>query len=42
MSPFDAREMIIKGSGTEFDPEVVDAFLTVFRRGGMEVPFVAV
>src|SRR5262245_4912512 len=42
MSPFDAREMIIRGSGTEFDPDVVDAFLTVFRRGGMEVPFVAV
>jgi putative nucleotidyltransferase with HDIG domain len=42
MTPFDAREMIIKGAGTEFDPDVVDAFITVFRRGGMEVPNVAV
>ena len=42
MTPFDARELIIRGSGTEFDPDVVDAFLTVFRRGGMEVPNVAV
>jgi putative nucleotidyltransferase with HDIG domain len=37
MSPFDVREMIVKGSGTEFDPEVVDAFLGVFSRGEMEV-----
>jgi putative nucleotidyltransferase with HDIG domain len=42
MSPFEARELIVKGSGTEFDPEVVEAFLAVFRRGEMEVPFVAV
>jgi putative nucleotidyltransferase with HDIG domain len=42
MSPFEAREMIMRSAGTEFDPEVVEAFLTVFRRGGMEVPFVAV
>ena len=40
MSPFGVRELIVKGSGTEFDPEVVDAFLAVFRRGEMEVPFV--
>ena len=42
MSPFDVREMIVRGSGTEFDPDVVDAFVTVFRRGEMEVPSVAV
>jgi putative nucleotidyltransferase with HDIG domain len=42
MPPFEARELIVKGSGTEFDPEVVEAFLAVFRRGEMEVPFVAV
>jgi hypothetical protein len=42
MSPFEARELIVKGSGTEFDPEVVEAFLAVFRRGEMEVPFVVV
>ena len=42
MSPYDVREMIVKGAGTEFDPEVVDAFLTLFSRGEMEVPFVTV
>jgi putative nucleotidyltransferase with HDIG domain len=42
MSPFEVREMIVNGSGSEFDPEVVDAFLTMFRRGEMEVSFVAV
>jgi putative nucleotidyltransferase with HDIG domain len=42
MSPFEAREMIVKGSGTDFDPDVVDAFLTTFSRGEMEVPFVSV
>jgi len=38
MSPFDAKEIIVKGSGTEFDPEIVDTFVAVFRKGGMEVP----
>jgi HD-GYP domain-containing protein (c-di-GMP phosphodiesterase class II) len=38
MSPFDVREIIVKGSGTEFDPKVVSAFLGVFDRGEMEVP----
>jgi putative nucleotidyltransferase with HDIG domain len=42
MSPFDAREMIVKGSGTDFDPDIVDAFLTTFSRGAMEVPYVSV
>ena len=38
MSPFDAKEIIVKGAGTEFDPKVVDAFLLAFRKGQMEVP----
>jgi putative nucleotidyltransferase with HDIG domain len=38
MSPFEARDIIAKGAGTEFDPKVVDAFLAEFRRGKMEVP----
>jgi putative nucleotidyltransferase with HDIG domain len=38
MSPFDAKEIIVKGSGTDFDPEIVEAFVSVFRKGGMEVP----
>jgi putative nucleotidyltransferase with HDIG domain len=42
MPPFEVREIIEKGSGTDFDPEVVRAFLTVFRRGAMELPAVAV
>ena len=42
MPPFEAREVIEKGSGTDFDPGVVKAFLTVFRRGAMELPAVAV
>ncbi len=37
MSLFDARDVIVKGSGTEFDPAVVDAFQTVFRRGELEI-----
>jgi HD-GYP domain-containing protein (c-di-GMP phosphodiesterase class II) len=42
MSPFEVREMIVRESGTEFDPDVVDAFLSLFRKGEMEVPYVAV
>lgn len=38
MSPFEAKEIIQKGTGTEFDPEVIDAFMQIFNRGGMEVP----
>jgi putative nucleotidyltransferase with HDIG domain len=44
MSPFDARSVIEKGAGTEFDPMVVEAFLSAFRNGDMEVrlPSIAV
>ena len=38
MSPFEVREILVKGAGTEFDPNVVEAFLTAFRKGDMEVP----
>ena len=38
MSPFEAREILIKGAGKEFDPAVVQAFLETFRQGAMEVP----
>jgi putative nucleotidyltransferase with HDIG domain len=37
MSQFDARDVIVKGSGSEFDPAVVDAFQTAFRRGELEI-----
>lgn len=42
MSPFDAKEVITKESGTEFDPQVVDAFLAAFRKGEMEISEVLV
>ena len=42
MSPFEAREVIEKGAGKDFDPAVVEAFLTAFQRGEMEVPEVVV
>jgi putative nucleotidyltransferase with HDIG domain len=42
MSPFEAKEIIVKGSGTDFDPQVVDAFTEAFRRGELEVPTVVV
>ena len=38
MSTFDAKEILDKGSGTDFDPTVVKAFNDAFRRGDMEVP----
>jgi putative nucleotidyltransferase with HDIG domain len=38
MPPPDAKEIIAKGSGTDFDPDVVKAFLDVYQRGAMEVP----
>jgi HD superfamily phosphodiesterase len=42
MAPFDARTIIEKGAGTEFDPAVVEAFLSAFRSGALEVRFPAV
>lgn len=38
MSPFDAKNIISKGSGMEFDPKVVQAFTEAFRNGELEVP----
>lgn len=38
MSPFEAKEVIEKGAGKDFDPRVVDAFLAAFRAHEMEVP----
>jgi putative nucleotidyltransferase with HDIG domain len=37
MSPYEAKEIIEKGRGKDFDPDVVDAFLLAFRRGKMEL-----
>jgi putative nucleotidyltransferase with HDIG domain len=42
MSPFEAREIIEKGAGKDFDPRVVEAFLKAFQRREMEVPDVVI
>jgi len=42
MSPFDAKEVIERGAGKEFDPDVVGAFLHAFRKQELEVPEVMV
>ena len=42
MSTFDAKEIIVKGSGSDFDPSVVNAFVEAFRKGDLEVPTVVV
>ncbi len=38
MSPFEAKAIIVKGSGSEFDPRVVKAFLAAFAKGELEIP----
>ena len=42
LSPFEARDIIAKGAGVEFDPQVVAAFMTLFQRSEMEVSPVVV
>ncbi len=42
VSPFEAKEMMIKLAGSDFDPKVIDAFVTCFRLGTMEVPEIMV
>ena len=37
-TPYEGREVIVSGSGKEFDPKVVDAFCAAFNRQEMEVP----
>jgi putative nucleotidyltransferase with HDIG domain len=41
MSPLDAKEVITRGSGTDFDPTVVAAFLKAFQGGELEIDFTA-
>jgi putative nucleotidyltransferase with HDIG domain len=38
MAPFEARQTIERGTGTEFDPEVVAAFQRAYDLGLLEVP----
>jgi putative nucleotidyltransferase with HDIG domain len=42
ISTFEAKDVIARGAGSEFDPAVVDAFMDAFRRGELEVPAVVV
>lgn len=44
MSPFEAKTAVEKRAGTDFDPQVVEAFLAAFRHGDLEVrrPSIAV
>jgi putative nucleotidyltransferase with HDIG domain len=37
MSPFEAKDIIVKGTSTDFDPQVVEAFLEAFQFGEMDV-----
>ena len=41
MSLLDAKETITRGSGTDFDPLVVKAFVEAFQSGELEVDFTA-
>lgn len=42
ITSFEARDVIVKGAGKDFDPTVVEAFQYAFRAGRMEVPEVLV
>ncbi len=42
MAPIEAKDIIVKGSGKDFDPIVVKAFLTAFEKGEMDVPNVII
>ncbi len=42
MAPTEAKEIIVKGAGKDFDPVVVKAFLTAFEKGEMDVPNVII
>lgn len=42
ITSFEARDVIVKGAGNDFDPRVVEAFQYAFRAGRMEVPEVLV
>jgi putative nucleotidyltransferase with HDIG domain len=42
MSPYDAKEILLKGTGTDFDPQVINAFTEALKRGEMEIAAVQV
>lgn len=42
LSPFEARDIILKGEGSDFDPRVIRAFESAFQKQRLEVPDVLV
>jgi putative nucleotidyltransferase with HDIG domain len=38
VTPFEAKDLIVSGAGSNFDPAVVSAFVTAFEDGHMEIP----
>jgi putative nucleotidyltransferase with HDIG domain len=42
ITPIEARDAIVKGTGTTFDPSVVKAFESAFRKQRLEIPEVLV
>jgi putative nucleotidyltransferase with HDIG domain len=42
MSSFEAKDIILRGSGTEFHPHVVEAFRSAFGEGLLELPNIVV
>jgi putative nucleotidyltransferase with HDIG domain len=42
LSPFEARDIIVKGEGSDFDPRVIKAFEEAFQKQRLEVPEVLV
>ncbi len=42
MASFEAKDIIVHGSGTEFHPQVVEAFESAFREGLLELPNIVV
>lgn len=38
MSPYEARDVMEKGAGKDWDPKVIEAFMVAFRQGEMEAP----
>jgi putative nucleotidyltransferase with HDIG domain len=41
MSPLEAKEIITKASGTDFDPTVVKAFLKAIQKGELDIDYAA-
>ncbi|HEY4838044.1 MAG TPA: HD-GYP domain-containing protein [Candidatus Acidoferrales bacterium] len=42
LSPFEARDIILKGEGTDFDPQIIRAFEAAFQKQRLEVSEVLV